>query len=207
LFGLNSSILQGAWKWFIYTRCQNINRNTRNDDDDGVSQPRKKRKVDSFLKHEYPTIPDNAEDEVSTRSNLNHLEEEWAKDPKIRDMQKVKTLFIRTHNHRRGDILSMKDTTALSIFLKYPMLKKCLFVSNYSIVDFNNLCVHDFTQAKVEFQLIMQRPEIKEEFDEEFILWSKAVVNYCKKKCTKTTAIQKLVKDIDLESEFTDSLL
>jgi len=104
-----------------------------------------------------------------------------------------------------SDILSMENTTALSIFLKYPMLKKCLFVSNCFIVEFNNLCVHGFTQAKVEFQLIMQRPEIKEEFDEEFILSSKAVVNYCKKKCTKTTAIQKLVKDIDLESEFTDS--
>ena len=49
----------------------------------------------------------------------------------------------------------------------------------------------------------MQWPEIKKEFDEEFILWSKAVITYGKK-CTKTTAIQKLVKDIDFESEFVD---
>ena len=111
------STLQGAWIWFIYTRCQNINQKTTDDNDD--TQPRKKRKVDTF-KHKYPATPDNAEDEVSDRSNLKLLEEEWIKN-KARS-SKMKTLFIRTHKQRRADILSMKDSTTLSLFLKYPML-------------------------------------------------------------------------------------
>ena len=48
----------------------------------------------------------------------------------------------------------------------------------------------------------MQKPELKDMFEEEFVLWSKAIINYCKKKCTKSTAIQKLVKDIDVDCKF-----
>ena len=62
------------------------------------------------------------------------------------------------------------------------------------------LCV--LIKAKIEFEMIMQRPELKDQFDEEFIVWSKAVVNYCKKRCTKSTAIQKLVKDMNVECKF-----
>ena len=57
-------------------------------------------------------------------------------------------------------------------------------------------------QAKLEFELTMQRPNLKNEFDEELILWSKAVVSYCKKTCKKSTAIQKLVKDVDVDCKF-----
>ena len=42
---------------------------------------------------------------------------------------------------------------------------------------------------------------MKEEFDEQFLLWSKAILIYCKKICTTTTAIQTLVKDVDAECE------
>jgi len=48
----------------------------------------------------------------------------------------------------------------------------------------------------------MQKSDLKDLFDEEVILWSKAIVNYCKKKCSKSTAIQKLVKDIDIDCKF-----
>lgn len=34
-------------------------------------------------------------------------------------------------------------------------------------------------QAKLEFELTMQRPNLKNEFDEELVLWTKAVVLYC----------------------------
>jgi len=119
--------LQGAWKWFIYNRYQNINRKSSDESDE--TQPRKKRKVDSTLKHEYPTImiPEDADDDVSNKSNAKNLEEEWAKQKP--DPQKLKVLFFRTHNQRRADVLSMKDSSTRSIFLKYPMLKKCSFVS------------------------------------------------------------------------------
>ena len=43
----------------------------------------------------------------------------------------------------------------------------------------------------------MQRRNLKNEFDEELVLCCKAVVNYCKKTCTKSTSIQSLVKDVD----------
>ena len=45
----------------------------------------------------------------------------------------------------------------------------------------------------------MQRSNLKGEFDEELVLWTKAIVNYCKKTCGRSTAIQKLVKDVDVE--------
>lgn len=54
----------------------------------------------------------------------------------------------------------------------------------------------------MEFELTMQNPELKDQFDEEFISWSKAIVNYCKSKCTESTAIQKLVKDTDVDCKF-----
>ena len=56
--------------------------------------------------------------------------------------------------------------------------------------------LYTHVQAKIEFELTMQRPNLKNEFDEELVLWSKAVVSYCKKTCKKSTAIQKLVKDV-----------
>ena len=57
-------------------------------------------------------------------------------------------------------------------------------------------------QAKLEFELIMQRSNLKDEFDEELILWSKAVVTYCKAACRKMTFVQKLVKDVDMDCKF-----
>ena len=47
----------------------------------------------------------------------------------------------------------------------------------------------------------MQRNNLKENFDEQLILWSKAIILYCKKTCTKSTAIQSLIKEIDVECE------
>ena len=41
----------------------------------------------------------------------------------------------------------------------------------------------------------MQRPSIRDEFDEEIILWSKAIVSYCKTTQTKATAIQSVIDD------------
>ena len=54
-------------------------------------------------------------------------------------------------------------------------------------------------QAKLEFELTMQRHDLKDGFDEELVLWSKAVVSYCKKTCTRSTAIQALVGDTDID--------
>ena len=39
----------------------------------------------------------------------------------------------------------------------------------------------------------MQRRDFNNEFDEELILWCRAVVSYCKKTCTKSIAILSLI--------------
>ena len=59
-----------------------------------------------------------------------------------------------------------------------------------------------YIQAKLKFELILQRPDLKNGFDEELILWSKAVIIYCKVACKNMTSIQKLVKDVDMECKF-----
>lgn len=138
-----------SWKWFIYNRTQNVNRPTCNNEE---AQPRKKRKVDSALKHNYPAIPESADDEISNATNKRLLEEEWAKS-RGQDSQKLKTLWMRTHKMRRAEILSSEDSSAFSIFQKCPMLKRCSY-------------------AKMEFELTMQNHELKDSFDEEFIKWS-----------------------------------
>ena len=43
----------------------------------------------------------------------------------------------------------------------------------------------------------MQRRNLKNEFEEELILLCKAVINYCKKTCTKSASIQSLVNDTE----------
>jgi len=115
---MDTLTFQGAWKWFSYNRCQNINQKSSDESDE--TWPRKRRKVDSTSKHEYPTImiPEDDDDDVSNKSNVKNLKEEWAKQKPI--PQKFKVLFIRTHNQRRADVLSMKDSSTRSIFLKYP---------------------------------------------------------------------------------------
>lgn len=45
----------------------------------------------------------------------------------------------------------------------------------------------------------MQRPDMRNEFDEALILWAKAVIIYCKKACVKSMAIQSLVKNINID--------
>lgn len=95
--------------------------------------------MDSALKHNYPAIPESADDEISNATNKRLLEEEWAKS-RGQDPQKLKTLWMRTHNMRRAEILSSEDSSAFSIFQKYPMLKRCTYVS-LNFIEFINLFI------------------------------------------------------------------
>lgn len=45
----------------------------------------------------------------------------------------------------------------------------------------------------------MQRSIMKEEFDDALVYWAKAVIIYAQRNCTKVTAIQSIIKDVDLE--------
>ena len=88
---------QSSWKWFIYTRAQNVN---RKHSDDG--RPKKKSKFDSMKKHGYPPIPSSATDEVSDERNMRLLKEEWSKTKQVADS--IKELFMCTHAIRRSYI-------------------------------------------------------------------------------------------------------
>lgn len=118
-------LFQSAWTWFIYNRTQNVNRPDKTNDDS--SPPKKRKRLDSLQKHQYPDIPSSADDEVSNNINLELLQQEWEKTKT--DPQKVKTLLIRTHSVRITEILNSESVTAQSILQKYPMLKKCSHVS------------------------------------------------------------------------------
>jgi hypothetical protein len=51
-----------------------------------------------------------------------------------------------------------------------------------------------------EFGLILQRQGVREEeFDEELVSWSKAIIGYYKTTQTKSTAIQFVIKDANSE--------
>ena len=49
----------------------------------------------------------------------------------------------------------------------------------------------------LEFSLVVQRPHIRDEFDEELLQWSRAVLMYCDTQ-KRSTAIQSVLSEIDL---------
>lgn len=49
----------------------------------------------------------------------------------------------------------------------------------------------------LEFGLVMQRPNIREEFDDELYFWSKAIIDYCSVAQKKCAAIQAVLKTLD----------
>ena len=51
----------------------------------------------------------------------------------------------------------------------------------------------------MEFQLILQRPNIQEDFNEQFLEWCQAIIQYCKETQTSCTAIQSIVKRVDVD--------
>lgn len=110
----------------MYTRSQNVNRKSHDD----ISSPKKKLKLNTLKKHEYPVIPSSADDETSTKTNLELLQKEWSTTkPKGPDPETVKTLLMRTHGARRSEVLQEESTSAHSFLQKYPMLKRSTYVS------------------------------------------------------------------------------
>ena len=48
---------------------------------------------------------------------------------------------------------------------------------------------------------------MKDEFDDNFINWAKAVIVYSQRNCTKSTAIHSIIKNIDLECKLIHIIL
>jgi len=96
-------IPQNSWKWFIYTRTQNIN--YPHHDIDG-EPPRKVLKQENE-KHSYPEIPPpNVEDDTSNLRNLELLEQELAKIEPSHDI--LMSLMTCMFPMRRPSIVDAK---------------------------------------------------------------------------------------------------
>ena len=114
--------MQHSWKWFIYNRCQNVNRSSSNKD----GPPRKRAKKESSAAHLYP--PTNADDEVSYGRNLELLKAELSK-PKPR-VDVLKQLMTCTFSNRYDDFVNNgSPATLLEYINDFPPLKKATYVS------------------------------------------------------------------------------
>ena len=117
-------VLQHSWKWFIYTRTQNVNKGARSH----LGPSKKKRKVESIDRHAFPKIAKDAEDEISYERHMKRLEEEMDKPRPSTSV--LKDLMARTTKHRSFWIRDTTDTPTLQeVFSKAPLLKKSAYVS------------------------------------------------------------------------------
>ena len=115
-------ILQHSWKWFLYYRCQNVNRQSRNDS----GNSRKRPELDDHIAHVCP--PTLAEDDVSFGRNIELLKGELGK-PKPR-VEVLKDLMRRTFPNRwKLYVNDNEPSTLLEYLSRYPLLKKASFVS------------------------------------------------------------------------------
>ena len=64
------------------------------------------------------------------------------------------------------------------------------------------LCV--FLQASQEFGLVRQCEPIREEFEEKFPLWAKAILRYCRETQVKSSALQ--LETVDFNDDLEDGL-
>lgn len=112
---------QNSWKWFIYTRTQNVNW-PRSESDSEV--PRKKVKEKSKGKHCYPVVPTNAEDETSNSRNLTLIKDELAKPDPCHDS--LKLLMSCMFPIYWPSILESDSVT--KVLEEYPLLKRSTYV-------------------------------------------------------------------------------
>ena len=124
-FTLFTVSLQHSWKWFIYYRCQNVNRNSKQD-----SGHRKRVKVDEHS-HAHVFPPAHAEDEVSYGRNLELLQSELGKSkPRV---EALKDLMKRTFPNRwKAYTCDNEPPSLLEYLSKFPLLKKASYVSLYN---------------------------------------------------------------------------
>ena len=129
--------LQHSWKWYLYNRCQNVNREVTTQESEDGGARRKSIKLTSKNKHAYPCIPDNADDEASFGKHLDMLTSELAKPAHRQSSSHLQELMRRTFAMRRQWILEDHDDAdgpVRQIITKYPLLTKATYVSCYNFV-------------------------------------------------------------------------
>lgn len=130
--------IQHSWKWYLYNRCQNVNRPVCKEEvENGSGGSRKLLKLDTRNKHAYPCIPLFADDDASLGKHLDMLASEIAKPPSKQDPIILKELMKRTFSKRRNWVLRDLDEgeeSVKQIIAKYPLLSKAAYVSSNKFV-------------------------------------------------------------------------
>ena len=93
---------------------------------ESAAPPKKRAKIDDPAKHTYPAIPEGADDEESTKRNLELLKGESLKPKPRSDV--MKDLLTRTFPVRRVTILN-SNSTIVDVVKENSYLKKCAYVS------------------------------------------------------------------------------
>ena len=145
--------------------------------------------------HHVP-IPDGADDEVSTKRNLELLKKEMEK--KKYSVETTKALLHRTFSYRWDRFVNLNQPPSLQEYLcQYPMLKKATYVSVHTRLQWCICCACRFLmsvlllQAAQEFGDLLKQPNIRDHFEDQYPLWAKAIVNYSRKTQVKSAALQK----------------
>ena len=112
---------QHSWKWFIYYRCQNVNRSSTKES----SAKRPRLSYEDQTVHLYP--PTEGEDEVSYGRNIELLKAEWGKQKPRAEV--VKELLTHTFSNRFDAYVNKHEPPSLLEYLaEFPMLKKANYV-------------------------------------------------------------------------------
>ena len=83
--------MRHSWKWFLYYRTQNFNRQACHS-----ARAKKKKRVEPSAAHLYPQSPEKADDEVSKDRNLKLLTEETGKNkPRTEVLKDLMETYIR----------------------------------------------------------------------------------------------------------------
>ena len=187
--------LQSSWREFLYTKCQNINRNPSASP---CKPPIKRLKLDDE-KHPYPSVLTNMDDDVAHERNRKLLQEEMSK-PKLRH-EVLQNLMARTFGKRRRWILDGEKLRTASIVEEYPLLRKPLFVSIccFSVCLMFDVINFDIVQVTHEFNLIMHMDDSRDTFDNEWQVWEPAIIEYACAMQRKPEALQHALRDKDGE--------
>ena len=125
--------LQHSWKYFIYTRCQNVNRKGPAPGVPRLKREKNFRGLTSF----HTCMPPNADDDVSSQRNLELLDDELRKSKPRPEV--VKQLLKRTFAIRWEKFIDDENATLSDYLEKYSVLTKASYVSYNSSVHIHTV--------------------------------------------------------------------
>lgn len=130
----------------------------------------------------------HGEDGVSYGRNLEQLKSELAK-PKPRP-EVLKDYMCRTFPNRWDSFINNNDPgTLLGYIGQFPLLKKTTYVSESQMIVFISYTLM-YVQAALDFAFACKKDDIRDEFEDKFHDWAKAVIKYCKDTQVRSTALQ-----------------